>query len=55
MNDVLLTLSKSPAARNVFGALKLPIPLPELLAAGTAEELLEPRRRALERFRAAAR
>jgi arylsulfatase A-like enzyme len=29
--------------------------LAELLAAGTAEELLEPRRRALERFRAAAR
>jgi 3-oxoacyl-[acyl-carrier protein] reductase len=34
MNDVLLTLSKSPAARNVLGALKLPIPLPEPLLRG---------------------
>jgi 3-oxoacyl-[acyl-carrier protein] reductase len=34
MNDILLTLSKSPAARNVLGALKLPIPLPEPLARG---------------------
>ena len=34
MNDLLLMLGKSPAARNVFGALKLPIPLPEPLARG---------------------
>lgn len=34
MNDVLLTLSKSAAARNVLGALRLPIPLPAVLARG---------------------
>ncbi len=34
MNDVLLALSKSPAARTVVGALKLPIPLPQPLARG---------------------
>mgnify|MGYP000891397258 CR=1 FL=1 len=42
MNDVLLTLSKSPAARNVLGALKLPIPLPEPLARGDGAWVARP-------------
>ena len=42
MNDVLLILSKSPTARNVLGALKLPIPLPEPLARGDGAWVARP-------------